>query len=82
MRHITMAAASLAAAALAGCAATATTTARSDAAMRSGTMRHGQMTQAERDLMARCMAMPHDQMMRNQQCVDLAKRHPEMHPRK
>ncbi len=42
----------------------------------SGGMR---MSDADKRMMASCMAMTHEKMMANQRCAEMAKMHPEMH---
>lgn len=37
-----------------------------------------QMSEADKRMMASCMAMTKDQMMKNRRCQDMAKMHPEM----
>ncbi|MBW3560726.1 MAG: hypothetical protein KY449_13385, partial [Proteobacteria bacterium] len=44
----------------------------------SGGMR---MSDADKKMMASCMAMDHEQMMGNSRCAEMAKMHPEMHNR-
>ncbi len=38
-----------------------------------------EMSAADRQMMASCMAMTHEQMMANRRCAEMAKKHPEMH---
>ncbi len=37
-----------------------------------------QMSEADKKMMASCMAMPRDQMMKNARCQEMGKMHPEM----
>lgn len=77
MGRMRMAAVGVALAALAGTAGCAGM--REDMGMSSEKMDGGmQMSQADKQMMASCMAMTSEQMMQNKKCQDMAKMHQEM----
>ena len=77
MGRMRMAAVGVALAALAGTAGCAGM--REDMGMSSEKMDGGmQMSEADKQMMASCMAMTSEQIMQNKKCQDMAKMHQEM----